>query len=322
MCPAPPKHSPPPRGAASRRGRSPDPHRQRRCAPATCRDTRQSTGHVKVRQDERTVSADTMTYDYNTGKLGVTGQRRLRGSEASHQERRRHLRRARRREFRQGRLSRSSTATAAASPARSSVHPDGKVDLEQVRYTTCPVGNQDWMLQASSINLDTQNQEGLRPRRASCASRTCRSSTRRTSRFPLGDERKSGLLVPELRALEQQRLPAGGPLLLQSRAELRPDPHARLHVRARRAARRGFPLPDREFARLRSTAISCRTTSRNTATAHSSISPTSPTSSAGCVSTPTSPASATCNYFSDFAVGSRADQRDLPGAPRRGEILR
>ncbi len=40
------------------------------------------------------------------------------------------------------------------------VHPDGKVDLLKVRYTTCPVGNQDWMLQASSINLDTNEQEG------------------------------------------------------------------------------------------------------------------------------------------------------------------
>ena len=45
------------------------------------------------------------------------------------------------------------------------VHPDGKVDLTKVRYTTCPVGNQDWMLQAS------YDQSGHRAARRDCARR-------------------------------------------------------------------------------------------------------------------------------------------------------
>ena len=42
------------------------------------------------------------------------------------------------------------------------VLPDGKVHLAEMRYTTCPVGNEDWMLQASSLNIDTKAQEGSR----------------------------------------------------------------------------------------------------------------------------------------------------------------
>ena len=75
------------------------------------------------------------------------------------------------------------------------VHPDGKVNLEKVRYTTCPVGNQDWMLQASSITLDTDQQQG-----------TAHGVVMRFKNvpifyspylaFPLGPERQSGLLFP------------------------------------------------------------------------------------------------------------------------------
>ena len=76
-----------------------------------------------------------------------------------------------------------------------SVHPDGKVNLEKVRYTTCPVGNQDWMLQASSITLDTNQDQG-----------TAHGVVMRFKdvpifyspylAFPLGPERQSGVLFP------------------------------------------------------------------------------------------------------------------------------
>ena len=52
-----------------------------------------------------------------------------------------------------------------------SVHPDGKIDWTKVRYTTCPVGNQDWMLQASSITLDTDQQEGTGAQRGHAVQR-------------------------------------------------------------------------------------------------------------------------------------------------------
>ena len=75
------------------------------------------------------------------------------------------------------------------------MRPDGKVDLEQVRYTTCPVGNQDWMLQASSINLDTQNQEGS-GRHVQLRFKNVPIFYTPYISFPVGDERKTGLLFP------------------------------------------------------------------------------------------------------------------------------
>ena len=64
-----------------------------------------------------------------------------------------------------------------------------------MRYTSCPLGNEDWLLKAASISLDTKIQEGV-----------ARSVVMRFKdvpifytpyiSFPLGDERKSGLLFP------------------------------------------------------------------------------------------------------------------------------
>src|ERR1700744_1445902 len=73
--------------------------------------------------------------------------------------------------------------------------PDGKVHFTKVRYTSCPLGNEDWMLQASILNLDTQAGEGV-----------ARDVTMRFKdvpvfytpyiSFPIGDERKSGFMFP------------------------------------------------------------------------------------------------------------------------------
>jgi len=77
------------------------------------------------------------------------------------------------------------------------VHPDGKIELEKVRYTSCPVGNQDWMLQASSINLDTEKQEGV-GRGVVMRFKDVPVFYTPYLAFPLGDERKSGVLFPNI----------------------------------------------------------------------------------------------------------------------------
>ena len=149
---------------------------------------------MQVHQDQRSVAADSVTYDQKTGKVVVTGAVDFEDPKL-------------------GILSDNGTYDALGGADFSeaafrifdrngrgfakemAVHPDGKVDLLKVRYTTCPVGNQDWMLQASSINLDTNAQEG-----------TARGVVMRFKdvpifytpfiSFPLGDERKSGVLFP------------------------------------------------------------------------------------------------------------------------------
>jgi LPS-assembly protein len=151
-------------------------------------------GRVRVRQDARTVTSDSVNYDQKTGRVAVKGavdfedpKLRVRSDDghydidgaASFDQANFQL------QDRNGR----------GFAKDINVLPDGKVRLDQVRYTTCPVGNEDWMLQASSLNLDTKLQEGV-----------ARNVTMRFKEvpifytpyisFPVGDERKSGLLFP------------------------------------------------------------------------------------------------------------------------------
>ena len=152
------------------------------------------SGRVKVRQDARSVTADSVTYDDKTGHVAVKGSV----------------------DFEDPKLRVSSDTgsydiNGAANFDRANfqlmdrngrgyakdidVLPDGKLSLSQVRYTSCPVGNEDWMLQASSLNIDSKAQEG-----------TAHDVTMRVKdvpifytpyiSFPVGDERKSGLLFP------------------------------------------------------------------------------------------------------------------------------
>ncbi|HXI75703.1 MAG TPA: LPS assembly protein LptD, partial [Steroidobacteraceae bacterium] len=151
-------------------------------------------GRVKVRQDARSVTADSVTYEDKTGHVAVKGSV----------------------DFEDPKLRVSSDTgsydiNGAANFDRANfqlmdrngrgyakdidVLPDGKLSLSQVRYTSCPVGNEDWMLQASSLNIDSKAQEG-----------TAHGVTMRVKdvpifytpyiSFPVGDERKSGLLFP------------------------------------------------------------------------------------------------------------------------------
>jgi LPS-assembly protein len=153
-------------------------------------------GRVRVRQDERSIAGDSVTYDYNQDLLNIKGSvdfidPRLRVRSVT------------------GRY--DPTAGADFSQANFelidrngrgvaqdiAVSPDGKVALSQVNYTSCPVGKDDWMLQASSINLDTQNHVGVAHNVTMRFMDVPIFYTPYIS-FPLGDERKSGVLYPNL----------------------------------------------------------------------------------------------------------------------------
>ncbi len=192
MCPAPPKHSKtPPSAPAS------DDHRIYIDGDDATLDAdghATVNGRVKLTQDARTVSADSMTYDAKTGKFSVKGAVDFEDPKL-------------------GVKSDSGDYDAVGGAVfdeayfrifdrngrgfarEMSVHPDGKVALEQVRYTTCPVGNEDWMLQASSVDLDTEKQDGVGHGVVMRFKKVPIFYTPYIS-FPLGDERKSGVLFP------------------------------------------------------------------------------------------------------------------------------
>src|SRR5262249_27640137 len=117
------------------------------------------SGRVRVRQDARSVTSDSVTYDAKTGRVTVKGavdfedpKLRVKSDAGSYDI---------------DGAANFDTASFQLMDRNGrgfakdiDVMPDGRVRLTKVRYTSCPVGNEDWMLQASSISLDTQAEEG------------------------------------------------------------------------------------------------------------------------------------------------------------------
>ncbi|MGB5163741.1 MAG: LPS assembly protein LptD [Woeseiaceae bacterium] len=73
----------------------------------------------------------------------------------------------------------------------------GGLELDNVSYTTCPPGSNDWLLQAKSIDLDTRSGIGTAKGIKLRFQGVPVLYAPRLS-FPLSDARKSGLLAPEI----------------------------------------------------------------------------------------------------------------------------
>ena len=192
MCPAPPKyHAPIASDIAA------DDHRIHIDSDDAALDAEGNAilnGRVKVRQDARSVTSDSVNYDEKTGRVVVKGavdfedpKLRVRG-DSGHYD----INGAANFEHSEFQLmDRNGRGFAKDIDVR----PDGKVSLTNMRYTTCPVGNEDWMLQASSLNLDTKMQEGV-ARHVTMRFKDVPIFYTPYISFPVGDERKSGLLFP------------------------------------------------------------------------------------------------------------------------------
>jgi len=83
------------------------------------------------------------------------------------------------------------------SAADAKLHDNGVIDLTKVSYTSCPPGNQDWQLRAEQISLDQNSKVGT--------GRNVRLDFKGVPlfytpwiSFPIGEERKSGLLFPTI----------------------------------------------------------------------------------------------------------------------------
>jgi len=192
MCPAPPKRKRPPAAVIP----SGD-HRVRIESDGASLDANGLavfTGHVQLRQDQRTVAADRVTYDEKTGKVTVNGsvdfedpRIGVKGDSGDYDE----LLGA---DFDRANFQifeRNGRGFA----RQLAVHPDGKIDAQRVRYTTCPPGNEDWTLQAKSIRLDTEGQQGV-AHGVVMRFKDVPIFYTPFIAFPLGGERQSGLLFP------------------------------------------------------------------------------------------------------------------------------
>jgi LPS-assembly protein len=192
MCPAPPKYQAPIASDIAA-----DDHRIHIDSEDATVDAEGNAvlhGRVKVRQDARSVTSDSVTYDRKTGRVSVKGA-------VDFEDPKLHVRS----------VAGSYDIDGAANFDQANfqlmdrrgrgfakdidVLPDGKVKLAQLRYTTCPVGNEDWMLQASSLNIDSKAQEGV-ARNVTMRFKDVPILYTPYISFPVGDERKSGLLFP------------------------------------------------------------------------------------------------------------------------------
>ena len=196
MCPAPPKHRTAPGIQLSENDHLI--HIEGDEAAVDTEGHAAVNGRVTVRQDARTIAADSMNYDYKTGKLDVKGavdfedpKLRIKSDDGTYDT-------VGGAEFDKANFQILDRNGRGVARLKLTVHPDGRVALAQVRYTTCPVGNQDWMLQASSIDLDTNDQEGTGHHVLMRFKNVPIFYTPYIS-FPLGDERKSGVLFPSWR---------------------------------------------------------------------------------------------------------------------------
>jgi LPS-assembly protein len=151
-------------------------------------------GNVTVRTGQRLLLGEDAQIDANNRNVSIEGnveyldpQLHVRGTSGSF-----HGKAAGQVEGAEFELIEQSVRGAAADAA---MHEDGTIDLKSVRYTACPPGNEDWRLKADSISIDQKNRVGT--------GRDVRLDFMGVPifytpwiSFPVGEERKSGLLFP------------------------------------------------------------------------------------------------------------------------------
>ena len=126
------------------------------------------TGNVRYEDPGTQIRSDSAEFEYESGRIGFSGA-----------------------EFWMG----SNNSRGAAD--RLQISQDGLLQLDNVSYTTCPPGSNDWLLQAKDIDLDSRSGTG-----------TARGVKLRFQgvpilyapwlTFPISDARKSGMLTPEI----------------------------------------------------------------------------------------------------------------------------
>jgi len=160
------------------------------------------TGGVLLRQGSRRASADHASYDPLQQSLLLDGKVRYEDSDsyvesdsAEFSYKLGHIR------FEGADFTLDDNAARGAASALE-INQEGRLELDDVSYTTCPPESNDWVLEAKDIDLDTRTGVG-----------TARSVKFRFQgvpilytpyiSFPIGDARKSGILVPDAGASDR-----------------------------------------------------------------------------------------------------------------------
>ena len=151
---------------------------------------------ILLRRQDKLAGADTATYDPSTRSVFLGGNVRFRDPDAEV------ISDAARFEYDSGRITFNAAEFALSNNSRGAaqrleISQDGTLELDDVSYTTCPPGSNDWKIEAGDIDLDTRSGIG-----------TARGLKLRFQgvpilyapylSFPITDARKTGVLTPEI----------------------------------------------------------------------------------------------------------------------------
>ncbi|MGD8733256.1 MAG: LPS assembly protein LptD [Gammaproteobacteria bacterium] len=155
-------------------------------------------GRVIVRQGFRELEAEQVEYDDSSGNIKVEGRTTYRepAFEISAEDGR-YDSRTGEAHFSAGTyVVPSRPARGTASEVRASSK--GKIALEDVKYTTCMEEDPDWQLHAEDLDLNLRESRGV-ARKVKLDFKGVRLLYFPYLSFPLNDDRKTGLLLPEFR---------------------------------------------------------------------------------------------------------------------------
>ena len=153
-------------------------------------------GNVRLRKNQLALLADELVFDANAQTFDLSGHVRflapglvLRGDEAAFSSDSEDM------------LFRNSEFVFPTVPARGSASlmdapREGMLRLQDVTFTTCPQGNDDWMLSASRIEMDQARDRGV-AHGAKFSFKGVPVLYSPVFSFPMSKQRKSGLLVPK-----------------------------------------------------------------------------------------------------------------------------
>ncbi|MFC4308396.1 LPS-assembly protein LptD [Steroidobacter flavus] len=154
------------------------------------------TGKVEIRQGERRIETRDATYNTQDESFDVTEGVKYTDGTVTVQGQGAHVDRAGGAVFDHAEFE-LADRNARGSADRIRATTEGTLSLDKVRYTTCPLGNEDWMLTASDIDINQRVGIGI--------GRGVRLDFKGVPllyapfiSFPVGNERKSGFLFPTL----------------------------------------------------------------------------------------------------------------------------
>ncbi len=154
------------------------------------------SGGVLVQQGERLAGAESASFDAETMALRLEGGVRYEDPSTQINSDSAEFSYASGRIRFEGAEFTLSDGAARGTASALEINQQGQLELDDVTYTTCPPGSNDWLLEAGDIDLDTVNGSGT-ARHVKIRFQGIPILYAPYLSFPIGDARKSGVLAPE-----------------------------------------------------------------------------------------------------------------------------